>query len=281
MTREEARRLMSGYATGSLTDAEKRSLMEAALEDQDLFNELACEQEFKDILDAPGVNQRLIRALGRSKPVRAFAPMWLWTAAAVTALAIAVTTWQFIRAPKPAQMAQAIPAPAVEQAKPIVAEPVAPAEKKAEKKVEKKVRKPKAQAPGEAQPPVAIQARPAPGSAPVQARSQAFLPRAGRAPARFSFDYSLDGDNLVLKFNADGWLYLHFSPGADTIEHAHVTAGETRREPIPNNATEATIIYSAGAQTDAALGVQLTRSDRAGTVADPAGNRIEFLLKFY
>ena len=41
MTRDEARRLMSSYATGSLSEAERRLLFEAALEDQDLFDELA------------------------------------------------------------------------------------------------------------------------------------------------------------------------------------------------------------------------------------------------
>lgn len=98
---------------------------------------------------------------------------------------------------------------------------------------------------------------------------------------RLRFHYDVQPDALVLTFNADGWLYLHFSPGADTIEHARVTAGQTRREPIPNNATEADIIYSAGANQDASAGVEITRTDKSGTVDDPSRKRIELLLKFF
>lgn len=96
-----------------------------------------------------------------------------------------------------------------------------------------------------------------------------------------SLHYTLQRETLLLKFNADGWLYLHFSPGADTIEHAPVHAGQTLREPIPNNATETDIIYSSDPNADASSGVQITRTDRSGTVDDPSGKRIEFLLKFY
>ncbi len=97
----------------------------------------------------------------------------------------------------------------------------------------------------------------------------------------FSFDYAIEPDDLVVKFSADGWIYLHFSPGADTIEHARVTAGQTRREPIPNNATEVNIIYSASESTGPGQGVEVTRTGKSGTVEDPSAKRIELLLKFY
>lgn len=100
-------------------------------------------------------------------------------------------------------------------------------------------------------------------------------------PRRFGFDYTVEPETLVLRFATDGWLSLHFSPGDDTIALAHVTAGQIRREAIPNNATEAAIVFAVQAQTDPTLGVNLTRSDKSGTVEDPSGNRIEFLLKFY
>ena len=40
MNREEIQKLIGGYATGSLTDDERRLLFEAALDDQDLFDAL-------------------------------------------------------------------------------------------------------------------------------------------------------------------------------------------------------------------------------------------------
>jgi hypothetical protein len=41
MSREEIQKLIGGYATGSLTAGEQQALFEAALEDQELFDELA------------------------------------------------------------------------------------------------------------------------------------------------------------------------------------------------------------------------------------------------
>ena len=54
MTADEARKLLGGYATGSLTEAERKVLFEAALQDQELFDELAGEQVLKEVLDEPG-----------------------------------------------------------------------------------------------------------------------------------------------------------------------------------------------------------------------------------
>ena len=73
MTNDEARKLLWRYATGSLTEAERKALFEAALEDQELFDELAGEQALKEVLDEPGARQRLLAAL---EPPRHRA--WLW-----------------------------------------------------------------------------------------------------------------------------------------------------------------------------------------------------------
>jgi len=294
MTPEDARKLIGGYATGSLSESEKRALFEAALNDQDLFNELAREQGLKEVIDSPGAKQRLIAALQPARPSRGFAPAWLWTAAAVTALAVAVTTWQFLHTSKaPAEVAQVAEKKSEQKSQPAPVEP-------APKPIQPRARG-KQPAPAKSVPPrpgaagqIASEKQPvATLDQPVQAPAAAPPPppasairRAQPQPLfalrqRFSFEYSLEPDDLVLKFNAAGWLYLHFSPGADTIEHARISAGEVRREPIPNNATEATIIFTAGPQTDPALGVQLTRSGKSGTVEDPSGNRIELLFRFY
>jgi hypothetical protein len=60
---DDIRKLVGGYATGSLTDQERALLFEAALDDQDLFDELAQEHALKELLEEPGVRQRLASSL--------------------------------------------------------------------------------------------------------------------------------------------------------------------------------------------------------------------------
>ena len=105
---------------------------------------------------------------------------------------------------------------------------------------------------------------------------------------RFAFDYSVQSEDLVFKFVADGYFSLHFTPGDDTIVAAHVTAGSTRRERIPNNCTEAFVIFSAEKQPERPQGapgtVSLTSYSKSGTVEDTnfsPQSRIDLLLRFY
>ena len=63
MKREEVEKLLGGYATGTLTESERKALFEAALTDQTLFNALANEQALKDLLDNPRARRRLLTAL--------------------------------------------------------------------------------------------------------------------------------------------------------------------------------------------------------------------------
>ena len=53
MKPEEVRQLLGGYASGTLSEAERKLLFEAALEDQVLFDAMADEQALKDLLDDP------------------------------------------------------------------------------------------------------------------------------------------------------------------------------------------------------------------------------------
>jgi hypothetical protein len=297
VTPEDVRKLVGGYATGSLTESERKVLYEAALEDQTLFDELAREHELKELIEEPGARERLIAALTPAPRRRAW--LWIWSGAPMATIAIVVSFFVF-RSPKPVEIAQVpvaiarpVPAtpPAADAAKPLpAAEP--------KKKVQAP---PKEKAAAVAAVPAAVPVerppnQPANETVQVQAQSGFVAPAGGgggRAPAaralpmtaarprRFGFDYTVEPDTLVLRFAADGWLSLHFAPGDDTIALAHVTAGQVRREPIPNNATEAAIVFAVEAQTDPTLGVNLTRTDKAGTVEDPSGRRIEFLLKFY
>src|SRR5450755_1804920 len=100
MSADEARKLLGGYATGSLTDAERKLLFEAALQDQELFDELAGEQVLKEVLDEPGARQRLIAALEPPRKHQA----WLWvTAAATVAVAVVIGIVVSQRTPPPPQ----------------------------------------------------------------------------------------------------------------------------------------------------------------------------------
>jgi hypothetical protein len=82
MSREEIQKLLGGYATGTLSAAERAELFEAALEDQELFDALAKEEALRDVLQDSSVRQQLIAALG---PARV--PFWWLRKPAVLAMA--------------------------------------------------------------------------------------------------------------------------------------------------------------------------------------------------
>src|ERR1700676_830118 len=113
MTPDEARKLVGGYATGSLTEAERSALFQAALKDQDLFDELAGEQALKDALEESGTRQRLLAAL---EPPAHRAAWWLrpwpWAAVAVTlATVIGIVVSQRTPQAPPPQIAQVMKSP--------------------------------------------------------------------------------------------------------------------------------------------------------------------------
>lgn len=60
---EKPEHLLGGYATGSLSDAERQRLFEAGLLDQAVFDELMDEQILKERLELPGVKAEIARAL--------------------------------------------------------------------------------------------------------------------------------------------------------------------------------------------------------------------------
>ena len=85
MSREDIRKLLGGYATGTLTESERRALFEAALDDQELFNALQQEQALKSFLDDPEARVQLRQALERQSSGKAEASRkwwWIWTGAA-------------------------------------------------------------------------------------------------------------------------------------------------------------------------------------------------------
>jgi len=116
VTRDDIRKLIGGYATGTLTESERKLLFEAALDDQDLFDELAREQALKEMLDEPGAKSRLISRLAGART----AVVWwrrpvAWSAAAMLATAAVMILWLRPGRPEtesPAQYAKLQPAPA-------------------------------------------------------------------------------------------------------------------------------------------------------------------------
>jgi hypothetical protein len=67
---DDVRKLLAGYATGTLTDDERRTLLEAALVDEELFAAIAEEETLRELLSDSGARAEL---LGRIEPApRAF-----------------------------------------------------------------------------------------------------------------------------------------------------------------------------------------------------------------
>jgi hypothetical protein len=77
MSREEIQKLLGGYATDTLNEAERSALFEAALEDQELFEALAKEQALRDVLQDPAAREQVIEALAPARNSFA-AGAWHW-----------------------------------------------------------------------------------------------------------------------------------------------------------------------------------------------------------
>lgn len=104
---KDIRDLIGRYATGSLNAEEQKRLFEAALEDQEIFDELAREQDLKQLVDEPGARLRLIRAL--EPPQRRNG--WIFGIAATVAFTIVVVVVLYRPVPKPAGGTEVAKAP--------------------------------------------------------------------------------------------------------------------------------------------------------------------------
>jgi hypothetical protein len=67
MSREEIQKLLGGYATDTLSEAERSALFAAALGDQELFDALAKEQALREVLHDPAARHQLLVALRPSR----------------------------------------------------------------------------------------------------------------------------------------------------------------------------------------------------------------------
>jgi len=72
--REDIRKLLGGYATGTLTAEERELLFSAALEDQTLFDALANEEPLRELLAEPRTRQELLDELRR--PASMWSQFW-------------------------------------------------------------------------------------------------------------------------------------------------------------------------------------------------------------
>src|ERR1035441_748727 len=76
MSPEDIKKLLGGYATGTLTTEEQQALFAAALEDQELFDALAREQSLRDLLRDPAARAELLCAL--DTPASRPGGFWQW-----------------------------------------------------------------------------------------------------------------------------------------------------------------------------------------------------------
>ena len=74
---DDVRKLLGGYATGTLSPDEKQVLFEAALHDDELFAALSNEHALKDLLDDGAVRAQLLRATEEPR-FSVTAALWEW-----------------------------------------------------------------------------------------------------------------------------------------------------------------------------------------------------------
>jgi hypothetical protein len=128
VTQEEIRKLLGGYAANTLTESERTSLYEAALEDQDLFNALHNEDQLRELLADPVTREQVRQAL-EPAPRRAFwTQPWLIGVASVgvagiIAIIIVTSHREPVATSVPTQMAQSRIEPKLEATKPEAPKP--------------------------------------------------------------------------------------------------------------------------------------------------------------
>ncbi len=115
----DPKRLLGGYATDSLTEAERQELLRAALGDQKLFDALVEEEGLRGLLADPAARQQVLTALREPRPRERWLA-WLWRPATVgdllaaaAAVVVAVVASQAYRATKTEHVTPAAARPAV------------------------------------------------------------------------------------------------------------------------------------------------------------------------
>src|ERR1039457_6281752 len=133
MNKEDIQKLIGRYAAGLLTDEERQALLEAALDDQELFDTLQQEQALKDLFEDPFSREQVRRAAAESLPgpgTSWFGRPWIWASATSMALAgvlvIAMLRWDRTPSPPVAKQATEASKQVAEASKPPAAAPEQP-----------------------------------------------------------------------------------------------------------------------------------------------------------
>ncbi|MFN0166474.1 MAG: hypothetical protein ACKV22_08585 [Bryobacteraceae bacterium] len=112
MNREDVHKLLGGYATGTLTEEERKALFSAALEDQELFEVLADEDALREMLAEPVTRRRLIADLTEENP-SFWEAAWAWlrrppvlALAGTAAVVVGTFTAVWLRREAPVELAQ-------------------------------------------------------------------------------------------------------------------------------------------------------------------------------
>lgn len=129
MMRDELDRLLAGYATGQLSEADRRLLMQAALEDQAVFDALVAEEPLRDLLADPVARREILDSL---PPVKVRQTAWWrapWTWALAGSLAAGLVVGLALWQKRPEAVLVAVQKPVEAPAPP--APPALPAQTKA------------------------------------------------------------------------------------------------------------------------------------------------------
>jgi len=272
MTPQEIRKLIGGYATGSLSDAERQSLFEAALEDQELFDELMREHALKELLEDPGAKARLIAALAPAQRPRPLGSrVWPWAAAGGAVAAGVVLSFALFGPPSPRRMARVFSPPPPRVVEPVPSPLLAPpelrieTETKARRLLEEAARKaerksfpppaaaarapaPRAEsvdaataaAPGEPSPPGAQ--TPAP---PAREFARGIFSPFRQAAATLNFTYTLSGDGkLRITPSANGFLTVISNAAQVVASNRGVQASVAADFTIPADANLVTVFLT-------------------------------------
>lgn len=232
MNAREAERLLGGYATGTLSEAERKTLFAAALEDQELFDALADEEALRELLADPAVKSRLLAALEAKPKV---IPFWRRPSSMTLAasLLVAVGATLMLKRQQPDRMVPqpSAPAPMEEEAPAPKATPSTPPEAakraprlESQPRLRKEAAAPSPPPPPAPAPAAAVSAGAAMGAvadqAPAQPRAEAnkamresqglaFFAQALPVAPTWIWDHDASGHpRLTVRWGPGGHLYL-------------------------------------------------------------------------
>jgi len=197
MSRDDAHKLLGGYATGTLTAAEQRALFEAALEDQELFDALVREQPLRDLLGDPAARAQLLAAVDDARTPwyrRWWRPVPVAALAAALSLVAIVAVRQSLRpARRPVTMARLVMPPPVASPAPLLPPPPATAPARPTRLAPLQL---PGVAPATPPPPPALAAPPPPPPPAAAAPAQPRMAPAGAAATGVSKGFLGDGSTI-------------------------------------------------------------------------------------